>query len=345
LLGSYQLENSCGIPSGSFHFDKLVYYTHNPIISITVTLDITHPMNRILISIFFLFFLSFGFAQNGKILSKKLVDITKTPIWDRISQDNELHSDFEHLKKLDFYFITYQSDSLKVRGIIVEPKKEGKYPVVIFNRGGNRDFGRLTIGTLIIYTSKLAEQGYVIIGSNYREKDEFGGAEINDILNLTETVKEIDKADSNCIGMFGWSRGGMMTYLALQKSDKIKTAIIGNGPTDLFGTISDRPKMESKVISECVPNYLENKESELKKRSVIYWADELDKNSSLLILCGTNDKRVNPEQADKIASKLKEIQYDFELRKFETDHYFSDKKAELNVLVIDWFNKRLKNYK
>lgn len=302
-------------------------------------------MNRISTTIFFLLFTGFGFAQNGKILSKRLVDISKTPIWERISQDNELHSGFEHLKKLNFYFLTYESDSQKVKGLLIEPKKEGKYPVVIFNRGGNRDFAQLTVATMIMYTSKLAEHGYVIIASNYRENDEFGGAEINDVLNLTETVKEIDKADSNCIGMFGWSRGGMMTYLALQKSDKIKTAIIGNGPTDLFGTISDRPEMETKVIAECVPNYGENKESELKKRSVIYWVDELNKNSSLLILCGTNDKRVNPEQAEKIASKLKEIAYDFELKKFETDHYFTEYKTELNDLVIDWFNKRLKNYR
>lgn len=302
-------------------------------------------MYRFLTFVFLILFTGLGFAQNGKILSKELVDISKTPIWQRISQDNELHSDFEHLRKLDFYFITYQSDSLKVRGIIIEPKIEGKFPVVIFNRGGNRNFGKLTIGTLIMYTSKLAEQGYVIIGSNYRENDEFGGVEINDVLHLTETVKEIEKADSNSIGMFGWSRGGMMTYLTLQKSNKIKTAIIGNGPTDLFGIISDRPKMESNVIAECVPNYYENRESELKKRSAIYWANELNKSSSLLILCGTNDKRVNPEQANKIADKLKELEYDFELRKFETDHYFTEKKSELNDLVIDWFNKRLKNYR
>ena len=299
-------------------------------------------MNKILISIFFLLYISFGFAQNGKILSKKLVDISKTPIWNRISQNNELHSDFEHLKKLNFYFITYQSDSLKVKGIIVEPKKEGKYPVVIFNRGGNRDFAELTIGTLIMLTSKLAEQGYLIIGSNYRENDEFGGSEINDVLNLTETVKDIEKADSNCIGMFGWSRGGMMTYLALQKSDKIKTAIVGNGASDLFDTAKFRPKMETNVFAECIPDYWNNRESELKKRSAIYWTDELDKNSSLLILCGTNDKRVNPKQADKIATKLKEIEYNFELRKFETDHYFTEYKSELNDMVIEWFDKRLK---
>ncbi|WP_181256228.1 alpha/beta hydrolase family protein [Aurantibacter aestuarii] len=299
-------------------------------------------MYRILTLIFLLLFAGLGFSQNGKLLSKNLVDLSKTPIWNKISENNVLKADFEHLKSLDFYFITYESDGLQVNGLLIEPKKVGKYPVVIFNRGGNRDFGRLTVSTMIMYTSKLANQGYVIIGSNYRKNDEFGGIEINDVLNLTETVKEIEKADSNCIGMFGWSRGGMMTYLALQKSDKIKTAIIGNGPTDLFGIIADRPEMESKVIAECVPNYSENKENELKKRSAVYWGDRLDKKSSLLILCGTNDKRVNPNQADKISDKLEEINYDFELIKFETDHYFTEYKSELNELVIRWFNKRLK---
>jgi dipeptidyl aminopeptidase/acylaminoacyl peptidase len=63
----------------------------------------------------------------------------------------------------------------------------------------------------------------------------------------------------------------------------------------------------------------------------------------LLILCGTKDDRVNPKQTDDIGEKLKEIGYDFELQKFETDHYFSEKRTELNELVIRWFNKKLKN--
>ncbi|WP_299011594.1 prolyl oligopeptidase family serine peptidase [uncultured Tenacibaculum sp.] len=302
-------------------------------------------MAKLLTAILFLLVTNLGFAQNGKLLTKKLINISETPIWNKVSQKNELKSNFEYLKNLDFYFITYESDGLKVKGIVIEPKKQGKYPVVIFNRGGNRNFNQLTVATMIMYTSKLAEQGYVIIGSNYREKDEFGGTEINDVLNLTETVKEIKKADSNSIGMFGWSRGGMMTYLALQKSDKIKTAIVGNGPTDLFEIIYDRPEMEAKVISECVPNYWKNKDDELKKRSVIYWSDELSKSSSLLILCGTKDKRVNSKQADKIAQKLSEINYKFELKKYETDHFFTEYKSELNNLVIDWFNKRLNNHK
>jgi len=101
--------------------------------------------------------------------------------------------------------------------------------------------------------------------------------------------------------------------------------------------------MEINVFAECIPNYWKNKQVELKKRSVVYWTDKLNKESSLLILCGTKDKRVNPEQAEKIAKKLTEIKYDFEFKKVETDHFFSDKKAELNELVINWFDTELKN--
>ena len=88
-------------------------------------------MNKTSQIILIFLFTNLCFTQNGKILSKRLVDITKTPIWRGISQDNELHSNFEHLNNLDFYFITYLSDSVKVRGIVVEPKTKGKYPVIL----------------------------------------------------------------------------------------------------------------------------------------------------------------------------------------------------------------------
>ncbi|WP_396632075.1 alpha/beta hydrolase family protein [Maribacter sp. R86514] len=300
-------------------------------------------MNRVLFLIFFFFFLSFGFAQKGKLISKKVIDITDTPVWNSVSENNILKPDYIHLEKLDFFSITYQSDSLLVKGILVEPKKEGVYPVVIFNRGGNRDFAPLNLSTIINYASKLAEQGYVIIGSNYRENDEFGGKELNDVLNLTETVKEIEKADPNCIGMFGWSRGGIMTYLSLKKSDKIKTAIVGNGVTDLFQLIMDRPKMETAVLAECIPDYWRNKEMELKKRSVIYWPEKLSKQSSLLIISGKNDKRANQSTTTKLVEKLSELKYDYEYQEVITDHFFSNKRNELDQLVLSWFNKRLKN--
>ncbi|WP_431167563.1 alpha/beta hydrolase family protein [Tenacibaculum halocynthiae] len=283
--------------------------------------------------------------KNGQIISKKSFKLSEIPpIWNNVSKNDSLISKYKHLDNIIFYLIVYKSDSLLINGIIAEPKKDGKFPAIIFNRGGNKEIGKVakakTLYSLLGFT-KLVEEGYVVIASCYRENDEFGGKDINDVLYLTETIKEVEKADSNRIGMLGWSRGGMMTYLSIKYSDKIKTAVIGNGPSDLEKLIIDRPKIESMVYAKLIPKYKENKNEELKKRSVSYWVDELDKNSSLLILCGTEDKQVNPNQADIIANKLAKIGYDFKFKKIKTDHKFSDKKEELNNLLIDWFKEKL----
>lgn len=282
----------------------------------------------------------------GQIQSKTLIHLSEIkPLWKKIAENDTLKNNFKHLNHINFFAITYKSDSLLVNGIIAEPKKDGKYPVIIFNRGGNKEIGKTakakTLYSLILTTSKLVSEGYLVIASCYRENDEFGGQDLHDVLNLTKTISYIQKADAKRIGMLGWSRGGMMTYLALKELDIITTAVIGNGPSDLAALITDRPEMETEVFAKLIPNYQNNKKEELKKRSVIYWADELDSHASLLILCGTEDQRVNPNQADKIARKLTMLNYDFTLKKFKTDHKFSNKKEELNKLLIQWFHNKL----
>ncbi|WP_196896219.1 alpha/beta hydrolase family protein [Aureivirga marina] len=298
-------------------------------------------------SLLFLLFITFSvFSQNGKIQSKKHLDLSKFKFWKTFTkEDGTLKEKYKHLDKIDFHVISYKSDEHIVSGIIAEPKKEGKFPVIIFNRGGNKEIGNRakmkTLFSMIHASSKLVQEGYIVIASCYREQDEFGGNDINDVLYLTETVKEIDKADSDKIGMFGWSRGGMMTYLSLKMSDKIKTAVVGNGVSDLKETIQERPMMEAKVYALLIPDYFKNKEQELKNRSVIHWTEELNKESNLLILYGTKDKRVNPKQAEILAEKLREINYNFEIKKFDTDHKFSGKDEELNTILIQWFKENL----
>jgi dipeptidyl aminopeptidase/acylaminoacyl peptidase len=284
--------------------------------------------------------------KNGQIVSKKIIHLAEIPpIWNTISENGYLTNTFKYLDNINFYVIVYKSDSLLVNGIIAEPKKEGRFPVIIFNRGGNKEIGKVakakTLYSLITTASKLADEDYLLLASCYREDDEFGGNDLKDVLNLTETIKFIDQADTSRIGMFGWSRGGMMTYLSLKNSTRIKTAVIGNGPSDLEKLIINRPEMESQVCAKLIPRYGENKKKELQKRSVVNWVDELDKNASLLILCGTEDKQVNPNQANLIAHKLEEIKYDFKLEKVKTDHKFSTKKEELNKLLLNWFKENL----
>jgi len=297
----------------------------------------------------FLIFMCLAFSwafqhKNETILvSKTEIKLESSKVWATISENNQLSSKYEYLKNLTFFKITYKSDNRLINGLLIEPNLDGVFPAIIFNRGGNRDFAPLTIQTLINYTGKVAASGFVVIASNYRADEEFGGQDINDVLNLFDVLEETPKAKANCVGMFGWSRGGIMTYLALAKTNKIKTAVVGNGPSDLLEVANTRPVLETRVLAECIPNYWENKEEKLKKRSAIYWPEKLSKNSSLLILSGLNDNRQNPLQAKKMAQKLDSLNYNFKIMEVETDHFFSDQKPLLEQTLVDWFAKNLSN--
>ena len=105
----------------------------------------------------------------------------------------------------------------------------------------------------------VADWGYVFFASNYRGAsgsqgaDEFGGADVNDVVNAVRVFDQLDFADGERIGMWGHSRGGMMTYLALKETDRIDAAIVGAGPSEWKRALQKRPEMETRVLAECVP--------------------------------------------------------------------------------------------
>lgn len=294
-------------------------------------------------------------AQETKLLlRKKLITLTQTPIYNKLTKDlegkNELKSQFKYIDSIEVYSITYLSDGLKINGLLVQPKKKGKYPCIIYNRGGNRDFGALKIAHGVLTLGQIAKKGYIVIASQYRGnggsegKEEFGGKDLDDVIILSKVLNEIEFADTNRIGMYGWSRGGMMTYLALTKTDKIKAAVVGGAISDNFALINDRPEMETSVLSELIPKYKENKFVELEKRSALKWVEKFPNNVPLLIMHGTSDWRVKPEQSINLAIELGKYKIPYRLIMFEGgDHGISEYKDEVNKQVLDWFERYLKN--
>ncbi len=292
------------------------------------------PMN----STFLLFILLFlygttAFSQDGTIVSQTPYTIADSSIarWEkRIPNLKEM------ISHTDFYAITYLSDGFKVNGYLSVPKKTGKYPVVLFNRGGNREFGALNDRQIIRFLALVADWGYICIASQYRGNggsegtEEFGGRDVNDVLNLIPCVSHIEKADTSRIGMWGWSRGGMMTYLALTKTNRIKAAVIGSGMADAFIQTSKRPEMDS-VFAELAPGYWHNRDSVLKTRSAVYWADKLCPTTPLLLLAGTADWRVSPDEQLEMVQKLYEVKHPFRFQLFEGgDHGLSEHFDEVN---------------
>ena len=175
-------------------------------------------------------------AQDGKLVDAAVVTLTDGDVK---KLETGLPGIGTVLDQVEIKSITYLSDGLKVKGYLLAPTKGEKLPCVIFNRGGNREFGALTDLSVAAFLVRVASWGYVVVASQYRGnaggegKEEFGGKDVNDVLNLLPLLKSLPQADATRVGMYGWSRGGMMTYLALAKTDQIAAAIVGGGLTDL----------------------------------------------------------------------------------------------------------------
>ncbi|MCZ8529967.1 alpha/beta hydrolase family protein [Alteromonas sp. PRIM-21] len=250
---------------------------------------------------------------------------------------------------LDCSTFEYEVDSHMVKGYVIKPKgADKKLPVLVYNRGGNGNFGGVVFGSMMHNLFPIAQEGFVIVGSQYRGThtkfdtlDEFGGEDVKDVTALLDLIPSISGADSNRVGMYGASRGGMQTHLALKHSNNIKAIATIAGNTDLAKGLTYRPEME-KVYKKRIPNYLENKQQELDRRSVLKWVDELSPNVPILLLHGTADKRVSVKHSEDFASELVKYNIPHKLVLYPNDNHglFKNKEAVNNELV-SWFGKHL----
>jgi dipeptidyl aminopeptidase/acylaminoacyl peptidase len=260
-------------------------------------------------------------------------------------------------EKFDFYqsnlscsTFKYLVDGNTVNGYVIKPKlSKGKLPVLIYNRGGNGNFGGVVFGSMMHNLFPIANEGFVIIGSQYRgtftknssAHDEFGGSDVHDVTALLDYIPSIEGADEQRIGMYGASRGGMQTHLAVKKVKNIKAIATIAGNSDLLKGLTYRPEME-KVFKHRIPDYEKNKAAELEKRSVLNWTADLSPNVPILLLHGTNDKRVSVNHSIDLAASLKKNNIPHKLVLYPDDnHGLMQNKEKANKELVSWFREYL----
>ena len=241
--------------------------------------------------------------------------------------------------------LTYESDGLAVQGIKLMPAdvpSEG-LPLLIFNRGGMEKYGMLVVPSLLSLLNPMVEKGYMVLASQYRGndgsegKEQFGGDDVNDVLNLLELGKTMPEWDGKHAYMLGWSRGGMMTYLALKAGADVQAAASIAGAADVPSWVHFRPEMDSDVFRKLIPHNSEAElEEELIKRSAVHWAEKI--NVPLHLQHGDADDRVDVQDSIKLAEKLKALDKPHELVLFEGgDHFMSRQRDTLLSNVHNWF--------
>ncbi len=252
-------------------------------------------------------------------------------------------------RSLDCSTFEYQVDSHMVKGYVIKPKlAKSNLPVLIYNRGGNGNYGAVVFGSMMRNLFPIANQGFIIIGTQYRGThtisdlfDEFGGKDVKDVTALLDIIPSIKGADVHKIGMFGASRGGMQTHLAVKEASNVKAIATIAGNTDLSKGLTYRPAMEN-VYKKRIPNYLANKQAELDKRSVLKWVDQLPLDMPILLLHGTSDKRVSVKHSEDFAVALAKHKIPHKLVLYANDnHGLMNNKEAANRELVQWFQKYL----
>jgi dipeptidyl aminopeptidase/acylaminoacyl peptidase len=243
--------------------------------------------------------------------------------------------------------IAYISDGLKIKGYLAYPKniENKKLPCIIWNRGGYQEKGAIDKFTARGIFGQLASWGYTVFASQYRGnagsegKEEFGGDDVNDIINLRDLAEGLDFADKDNWGIEGWSRGGMMTFLTLIKKQNFRCAVLSGAISNIKNYIEENP--ERKLLYEKLFGKA-NYETEIKERTIINKIDKLPK-IPYLIIHGGNDDTVSPIQSLELSMELYKKEILHRLIIFENgDHFLKSYRREVDELRKMWFNKYLK---
>ena len=242
--------------------------------------------------------------------------------------------------------IVYLSDGLKVKALMWRPEDQGAkpLPLIVYNRGGNREFGRVSTWNGV---HRLAAEGFVVLASQYRGVDggegqeEFGGADVHDILNLVPVAQSLGFVDMNNVFMLGWSRGGMMTFLAATQGMRVNALAVWGPLLDLVEEGKRRPAMIENVWSELMPAFANRGDALLRERSAMYWPEKIY--TPTLLMHGSADWRASPADTLVFAQKLQQAGKTYELVMYaDDDHSLSLNKDDSYRRIATWFRKHMR---
>lgn len=242
--------------------------------------------------------------------------------------------------------ILYMSDGLKVAGRMWHPADQGdkRLPLIIFLRGGNRDLGRVPPWHRV---HRLTASGFVVLVTQYRGVDggegveEFGGADVHDVMNLVPVAASLGFVDMNNVFLFGWSRGGMETLIALKQGMKVNAAAVGGPLLDLLSEAKRRPALPKYVWSQLMPGFAAKPDDVMRERSPLYWPERVD--TPLLLMHGGGDWRASPAETLAFAQKLQSLGKTFELVIYaDDDHGITGNAMDRDRRVIEWFRRHLR---
>lgn len=243
-----------------------------------------------------------------------------TPMRSLVS--NEAFSRYKAQQTLVTERIVYSSQGLRINGFLIAPRQANKpLPVILFAHGGVGEWGRITFFDLL-ELHRLAEQGYIILASALRGEmgsegmPNLGSGDLADMLRLLDIADDLPEADNTRVGLWGFSRGGGLSYRILAATDRISAAVLVGAPSNLVDS-PRREEFHEHVYPGIVDGYADDQDAALKALSAAYWPQLIYSGTPVLLLHGARDERVEPGNSLEMAGHFTRLQHPFRLVVFE----------------------------
>ena len=240
--------------------------------------------------------------------------------------------------------IAYRSDGLEVFAYLyrpVHPPRGARLPVVVFNRGSyvRDDFSP----EVLMPAHRLAQAGYLVIAPMLRGsggaggRDEMGGADVHDLLNIVEPLRALGYADLDHLYLYGESRGAIMSMIALREHFPARAAAV-YGLTSDFATMVGEGAPGRAIAGKIWPDFATREAEIVETRSAVRWAGRID--APVLIMHGGRDTSVAPQNALAMAGALAQAGKPYELHVFyDEGHVISGRAVERDADAVAWFRR------
>jgi uncharacterized protein len=296
-------------------------------------------------------------------------------------QSGKIHirSMLDENDKYTTYLIDYPSDGLTITGVMLIPKGDGPFPVIVMNHGFfARSVFRSGDGT-DRSSAFLAEHGYITLASDYRSwgKSDIGSSFfysglVIDVINLLNAIPTIPQADPTRIGMWGHSMGGGVTLKVLTIDSRVKAAVlystvsadmvdvINRWGMGCFGDIAEGEQIIGCNSSDVIPldlplnaqdayRFAATDADTLKRISPIYHLDSVT--APVQIHYGTEDGKTlagtPPEWSARLTQALRDAGKYAEMYSYEGERhsFIGPPWFDFMIRTLRFFDKNVKNAK
>ena len=260
------------------------------------------------------------------------------------------------------YGISYRSDGLNLSGVLLIPKGEGPFPLVLTNHGYIATSVYTRGRGLKREQDALARSGFAVLHPDYRnhaesDKDpendfQFRMGYVKDVLGAIDAVKntelaELAAVDANRVGMIGHSMGGGISMQAAVVQPEAIDAVVLYAPVSAkaeenlqryFLRNNDR----SDTVNYLYDEYGSPEESPEFWQGLSAYYDFEDLDDPVQIYIGTADVSVEPQWSYDVADQLERLGKDVELIQYEgAPHEFIANFESFKKGFVDFFTENL----